>query len=217
MKPVIYIGLIVLFISFIGCTNKPNSVSASKKNTDSAVNKAASQDSSSTKSEGKDDPFAEILDKDVFTPPDMRAVMRTSPSSSQQIEEKIEPQKITITGIVYDGEQYLVSIENSETGESSYLKAKDKLAQYPIVAIDFDKVEVKHSKKNNTYRVGDQIPLPGTRSASRVDNLLAEDTTLGTSTTGTGENETTTALAPAKDSIEEMLRQRRLKQEEALK
>lgn len=158
------------------------------------------------------EPYADILDKDIFTPPDMRSSMKTPMTVEERI---IEPQKLTITGIVFDGTQYLVSVENLETNESNYLKVNDQLIDYSIVTIDFDKVTTKKKKEIKTYQVGDQIPIPGTGTQRIKESAISEDTTDLDNTNI--KSETVAPLPPGGDSIEERLRKRRQQQEEELK
>lgn len=219
MNSKIYKTIALIFslqLVWMGCAQKANKTIASNKTQNKS--KAALSNSSKDDSTG---PYDEILGNDIFTPPDMRRIAEAPPPSADTTPEIIEPQKLTITGIVYDGIQYMVSVENQETGDIFFLKTGDSLAQYPIVTIDFDTVKVQDKKKLVAYGIGDQIPLPGTRSMASNVSPISEDSTLAKDTTGGKENEilsATSATTPSStDSMEEILRKRRLKEEEDLK
>jgi hypothetical protein len=211
-----HVLIIILSITvfLFSCGSKSTSQSTSKTGKSSAISQSNSADSTGKETDSESEPYAGILEKDIFTPPDMRSSMKAPPTI---VENIIEPQKLTITGIVFDGMQYLVSVENLETNESNYLKVNDQLIDYSIVTIDFDRVLAKKKKDIKTYQVGDQIPIPGT-GTQRVKEAaiaIAEDTTeLDNPNIKT---ETGTPLPPAGDSMEERLRKRRQQQEEELK
>ncbi len=221
MNSKIYIILTVLTLQvfWIGCVQKSEKTLASSK---VSLHSKTQSNSNANPNSDTTGPFGEILSNDIFTPPDMRKVIDTPPSTTPEVEEKIEPQKLTITGIVFDGKQYLVSVENLETGDQHYLKPGDSIAKYPIMTIDFDTVKVQDKKKLLAYGIGDEIPLPGTRSqASNVSSVAVDSSVVAKDTTIEKENDTLStapASAPgAGDSMEEILRKRRLKEEEDLK
>jgi len=220
------IGLLILSIGFLfyGCKGKTTSHSNGNGNTVPNDKKLVSADTSLPIPGESTDPVILISDKDIFTPPEMRPA-HTAPNSIP-VEEKIELQQLTITGLVFDGKQYLVSIENQETSETNYLKVNDSISGYRIVAIDFNQIQVRSAEKTRTYQVGDRLPLLGTRSSVGRSRSISNDTTELIESSGENNaGEAPPALSPAKDgstsltinSFEEILRQRRLKQEEELK
>jgi hypothetical protein len=221
MNSKIYVILTVLSLQILwmGCGQKSDKTLASSKSSLHSKTLSNSKADSNSDTVG---PYDEILSNDIFMPPDMRHVPDVPPPSLDTVPEIIEPQKLTITGIVFDGNQYLVSVENLETGDQHYLKPGDYIAKYPIVTIDFDTVKVQDKKKLLAYGVGDEIPLPGTRSLSSNVSTMAEDSTVqAKDTTGGTENGTissASASAPSSgDSLEETLRKRRQQEEEKLK
>jgi hypothetical protein len=221
---IIILGITVFLLS---CGSKSPSPSTSNTGKPSAISGTKSADPAGKETDSESEPYSDILEKDIFTPPDMRSSMKTP---MPVVENIIEPQKLTITGIVFDGTQYLVSVENFETGESNYLKVNDQLIDYSITTIDFDKVIAKKKKDSKTYQVGDQIPIPGTGTQRVKESVISEDTTHRILTVSQSENpertdldnpnintETASGLPPAGDSLEERLRKRRQQQEEELK
>lgn len=206
----ILLGITLILFS---CGNKSGTLPASKKsNPPKAESQSNSIDPGEKEVGNEFAPFADILEKDIFTPPDMRSSMKTPIPTEEKLAE---PQKLTITGIVFDGSQYLVSVENLDIGESNYLKVNDQLVDYSIVTIDFDKVTARKKKVVKTYQVGDQIPIPGTEIQQLTKSAVSEDTTdLEIPTIKT---EIPTAAVGTGDSLEERLRKRRQQQEEELK
>jgi hypothetical protein len=207
----ILIILLSFTISLLSCGNKSTSLSSSKTGKPAAISQSKSTDLVGKETDSGSEPYADILEKDIFTPPDMRSSMKAAPV----VENIIEPQKLTLTGIVFDGTQFLVSVENLETNESNYLKVNDQLIDYSIVTIDFDKVTAKKKKEIKIYQVGDQIPIPGTGTQRVKVAAISEDTTELDNTNI--KTETGTPLPSSGDSLEERLRKRRQQQEEELK
>lgn len=193
------------------CNSKSNISTASKGKVTLGTN-TVTTDPTSEQTDTKLEPYSDIVEKDIFTPPDMRSSMQPS---IPVVEPIIEPQKLSITGIVFDGSQYLVSVENLETNESNYLKINDQLLDYSIITIDFDKVTVKKKKETKIFQVGDQIPIPGTGTQRTRESVISEDMT--DSDTTNIKTATESPSLPSGDSLEERLRKRRQQQEEELK
>lgn len=208
-----YILCIILSITFalLSCGSKSNNPTTAKGKV-GIETKTNSTDTTGEPADTKLEPYSDIVEKDIFTPPDMRSSMQASMPVTEPV---VEPQKLSITGIVFDGTQYLVSVENLETNESNYLKTNDQLLDYSIVTIDFDKVIAKKKKEIKTFQIGDQIPIPGTGSLSHKESAVSEDITDSDTTITKGE--TAIPLSSSGDSLEERLRKRRQQQEEELK
>ncbi|MCX7918039.1 MAG: hypothetical protein N3A72_00235 [bacterium] len=214
-------SLIILLgytLFYFGCANKSTSATASDAN--KHLSRSTPSGTSVIPAEVKTEPdlMAEIIESDIFTPPDMR---RSIQPAIPIIERVIEPEKLTITGIVYDGTQYLVLVENLNSGDANYLKVNDQLLDYSITTIDFDKVVLEKKNQTKTYYIGDQIPIPGTGTIrtevpEKGDTSDIENQTI-TPTTETVSSGAVTMPLPPGDSLEERLRKRRLQQEEELK
>jgi hypothetical protein len=204
--------ILSLTIIFLGCGSNSNIPATAKNVKVSATTQINSADPVKGEPDTIVEPYADIVEKDIFTPPDMRSSMKAPILVEERI---IEPQKLTITGIVFDGNQFLVSVENLETNESHYLKINDPLLDYSIVTIDFEKVTAKKKKELKILQVGDQIPIPGTGTQRLKESAISED--ISDSDTTNIKTETGTSLPPAGDSFEERLRKRRQQQEEELK
>ena len=114
------------------------------------------------------DPLTFIVENDIFTPPSQRVTVSVS---TEESEPPPKPQELEITGIVNDGKQYLVSVENRDTREANFIRINETMGEYLVNVIRDNQVECTKNKEKILLAIGDRITLPGTVSSSASSTI----------------------------------------------